>query len=546
VSPADADRRLPATVRQQGWWRDAVFYQIYPRSFADANGDGVGDLRGISSRLDHLRGREESLGVDAIWLSPFYRSPMADFGYDVEDHCDVDPVFGSLADFDELLGQAHERGLRVIIDYIPNHTSDRHPWFQASRRSRDDPKRRWYVWRPGRDGRPPNEWRSEFASVGPAWTLDPATGEWYLHSFLPQQPDLDWGEPEVERAMTDVLRFWLDRGVDGFRADVIYKIGKDPRLRDNPVDIAGPGSVPGRRHDEDWPTTHQRLRRMRRVLKSYGQRMMVGEVYLLDPHRMARYIRTGRELDLAHDFTFLRLPWRAEAFRDHVEAFTALIEPRGWPTWCLENHDHSRVASRYPGEGAARVAAMMLLTLRGTPFLYQGQELGLADGEVPPDRVVDVDGRDPVRCPMPWEPPSRAGPGAGFTSGSPWLPLPPEPETRNVRSQLAEPGSVLDLHRRLIAVRRQRLELRRGSLRVVRPAPAGVFAYLRRARAGTLLVALNLGERATTLDARTAGADEGRILVRTDRQDEGAGVRLRALELPPLTGILVDVGHRRS
>ncbi len=301
------------------WWRSAVVLQIYPRSFADTTGDGVGDLPGVTARLGHLT----ELGVDALWLSPFYRSPMADFGYDVSDHMDVDPTFGTLADADALIARAHAVGLRVIFDWVPNHTSDRHPWFQASRSSTSDPHRSWYVWRdPAPDGGPPNDWTSTFSRDGArvAWSLDEDSGQYWLHSFLPEQPDLNWDEPAVAEAMHGVLRFWLDRGVDGFRMDVVHKIGKDPDLGDN---------EPGRRHDEDWPTVHGRLRAIRRVLDSYdGDRVGVGEVYVLDQRALARYVADGDGLHMVHNFVFLNLPWSATAFRATVDEFEELAGRR--------------------------------------------------------------------------------------------------------------------------------------------------------------------------------------------------------------------------
>ena len=521
--------------RRPRWWRDAVFYQVYPRSFADSDGDGVGDLRGITDRLDHLAGAPDSLGVDAIWLSPFYRSPMADFGYDIVDHTDVDPLFGTLRDADDLIREAHARQLRVIVDLVPNHTSDRHPWFRASRSSRSSPFRDWYVWRPGVDGRPPNNWMSEFAAVGPAWTFDDATGEWYLHSFLREQPDLHWDNPKVERAIHEVMRFWLGRGVDGFRMDAVYKIAKDPRLRDNPRPIVGPGVVPDGRFDEDWPTMRGRLTRLRTVLREFGDRMMVGEVYLLDRARLAAYINTGRRLDLAHDFTFLNNPWSARAFRTSVMELERLAGARGWPTWCLNNHDHPRVASRYPGEAAARVAALMLLTLRGTPFLYQGEELGLEDGIVPPDATVDIDGRDPERCPIPWGPPSRAGPGAGFTSGAPWLPLPPDAEHRNVETQRRSADSILALYRRLLRLRRATPALRRGTLHIVATAAEDAFAYVRSIDDRALAIVLNFGVEAIRVDVPL----DGRVIEATDQSLHDIRTHGGRLELPPCSGAII-------
>jgi alpha-glucosidase len=527
------------------WWRDAVFYQIYPRSFADSDGDGIGDLPGIINRLDHLRGGTDSLGVDAIWLSPFYPSPMADFGYDIADFRDVDPLFGTLDDVRRLISACHRRGLRVIVDLVPNHTSDRHPWFVESRSSRTNARRDWYVWRASRDGGPPNNWRSEFPAIGPAWTFDEPTGEWYLHSFLPQQPDLNWDNPAVEAALHDVVRFWLELGVDGFRGDVIYKIAKDPRLRDNPSVIEGPGVLKEGRRDEDWPSVHVRLRSLRRLLRSYGDRVMVGEVYLLDPVRIASYIRTGLELDLAHNFQFLNLSWSAGGFRRSVREFERLAKPRGWPAWCLNNHDHTRVATRYPGEPAARVAAMMLLTLRGTPFLYQGEELGLRDGVIPPGRVVDVDGRDPERCPIPWQSPSIAGPGAGFTTGEPWLPLPPNPEERNVARQLQDPDSVLNLYRRLLELRHARVALRSGRQDVIPTGDENVLAYVRRGRSAPITIALNFANRPTVVAVNATDDSLGRVLVGTNRSREGEVVNLAALELAPRSGLVIQARGRR-
>jgi alpha-glucosidase len=446
------------------WWQRGAIYQIYPRSFADSDGDGVGDLRGVHSRLDHL----VALGVEALWLSPFYRSPMADFGYDVSDYEDVDPVFGTLADFDALVDAAHARGLRVIVDWVPNHTSDRHPWFS------DRARRHWYVWRDR-----PNGWRTQFSASGPAWTLDPRSGEWYLHSFLPAQPDLNWDEPEVEAAMHDTLRFWLRRGVDGFRMDVIYRIAKDPLLGEN---------EPRRRHDQDWPTIAPRLRAIRRVLEEFGDdRIAVGELYLPTQADLVRYVNSGDQLHMVHNFHFLEQPWQAGAFRATVEEFMALLEPGAWPAWCLGNHDHSRIASRY-GPDAVRIAAMLLVTLRGTPFIFQGDELGLADVPVPPDRVVDVDGRDPERGPIPWEPPSAAGPGAGFSRGEPWLPVDPAAERVNAATQDRDPGSTLNLYRALLALRRAQPDLQGGELRFLDAGDADVLAYT---RGEDLLVALN-------------------------------------------------------
>ncbi len=442
------------------WWRAAVVYQIYPRSFLDTSGDGVGDLEGIRRQLDYL----VWLGVDAIWLSPIYPSPMADFGYDVADYCDVDPVFGDLAAFDRLLEEAHRRGIRVLMDWVANHTSDRHPWFVASRSSREDPKRDWYIWRDE-----PNNWVAAFG--GSAWTWDEATRQHYLHLFLPEQPDLNWANHEVVEAMHGVLRFWLDRGVDGFRADVIHLIGKDPALPDDPPELLGTSRVGF--HDNE--VTHELLRGIRKILDGYdGDRVMVGEINLGDSDRIARYYGSADELHLAFDFALLYAPWDAASWRRVIAGVLDASRPAGaWPTWVLSNHDQVRARSRYGSEARARAAAVVMLTLPGTPFLYAGEELGLEQAVIPPERAVDPDGRDGTRAPLPWDETDLHG-----WAGDPWLPWPPEPETRNTARQRADEGSILHLYRRLLAARRASPALSLGRLAFL-DAPTSVLAYTR-------------------------------------------------------------------
>src|SRR3954469_496243 len=511
------------------WWQRGAIYQVYPRSFADGDGDGIGDLRGIIARLDHLNdGTPASLGVEAIWLSPFYRSPMADFGYDVADYCDVDPVFGTLADFDALVEESHRRGIRVVVDFVPNHTSDRHPWFAAARRGRDDPHRDWYVWRDGGGpDRPPNNWRSSFAAVGGAWTFDEDSGQWYLHSFLPQQPDLDWDNPDVEAAMHDVLRFWCERGVDGFRIDVVQKLAKDPRLRD-----ARPGEpVPY----EDWqPTIHERLRRLRAVVDEYPDRMLVGEVYLLDLQRIVAYINSGDQLHLAHNFVFLRLPWDAAAFRAAVDGFQALASAAAWPAWFLANHDHPRVASRF-GPAHARAVLLMLYALRGTPFVYQGEELGLPDAEIPPERVVDVDGRDPERAPIPWRP----GRGAGFTTGEPWLPLVADADELCVERQADDLRSTLTLTRRLAALRAADPVLQHGEQRSL-DAGEDLLAWERTGPERRVLAVVNFAAEARPLRLPAGLPDRGTIELSTDPDRPAGEIGLADLVLGPAEALLIS------
>ncbi|WP_217922194.1 alpha-amylase family glycosyl hydrolase [Miltoncostaea oceani] len=514
------------------WWKSAVVYQVYPRSFADADGDGVGDLDGVVRRLGHLA----RLGVDALWLSPFYPSPMVDFGYDVADYTGVDPVFGDMATFDTLVGEAHALGIRVIIDWVPNHSSDAHPWFVASRSSRDDPHRDWYVWRDGRPGGlPPNDWESTFG--GPAWTHDPATGQWYLHSFAVEQPDLNWANPAVADAMLDTLRFWLDRGVDGFRIDVVQDLGKEP---DAP---AGAGEWP---RDQDWPAGHAIMRRVRALLDGYDDRMAVGEVYVLDQRRLVTFLTSGDELHLAHDFVFLRCPWDAARFHDVIDEFTRLATGAAWPTWCLENHDHPRVATRWDdgghGPARARAAALLLLGLRGTAFLFQGQELGLPDAHVPADRIVDLDGRDPERAPIPWERPSVAGPGAGFTTGEPWLPIVGDAERLAVAAQRVDPRSDLSLWRRLIALRRSAPALSPDGAQALLDAGPGVLAWVREAPGERLLIAINMSREAVRLDLDLPGAGVPRLELSTDPDRVEDDVDVRALGIAPDEGVIVRLG----
>jgi alpha-glucosidase len=477
------------------WWRSAVMYQVYPRSFADTTGDGVGDLEGIRRHLDHLAW----LGVDALWISPFYRSPMKDAGYDVSDFCAVDPTFGTLADFDRLLADAHERGLRVLVDWVPNHTSDQHPWFVASRSSRDDPKRDWYIWRDE-----PNRWRAALGA-GSAWTWDELTEQHYLHLFLPEQPDLNWRNAEVVAAMHATLRFWLDRGVDGFRIDVAHCVGKDPDFADDDPRVP----LQPLSDFNDQPHSHEVLRGVRGVLDEYDGRVAVGEVNIRSTEAIARYHGSGDELHLAFNFLLLDAPWEAGAIRRIVDEVEAHVE---WPTWVLSNHDNGRHRSRHGGsEATARAAAVLLLGLRGTPFLYQGEELGLEDAVVTAERRVDPGGRDACRAPIPWEP----GPGHGWGPATrTWLPFPPEAAERSAAVQRSDPSSVAHLYRRLLAARRGSDALRRGDFRWL-PSPPGVLAWERAWGDDVRRVAVNLdGEAATvglggTVEVASDGIGEG-------------------------------------
>ena len=445
------------------WWKSAVIYQIYPRSFSDADGDGVGDLEGIRRRLDYL----QWLGVDAVWISPFFRSPMFDAGYDVSDYCDVDPLFGDLDAFDRLLADAHDRGLRVLIDWVPNHTSDRHPWFLDSRSSPTSRRRDWYIWRDE-----PNNWRAAL-NAGSAWTFDPASGQYYLHLFLPQQPDLNWRNEEVVDAMHGVLRFWLDRGVDGFRIDVAHCVAKDPEFADDPRCLSGQPLA----DFNDQPYTHELLRRWRKVVDSYGgDRVTVGEVNIRSTEAVARYYGSGDELHMAFNFPPLDAPWDPLIFRAVVEDVEEhLGTETAWPTWVLSNHDNERHRTRYgDSEQRARAAAVMLLTLRGTPFVFQGEELGLSDVELPLSEQIDPGGRDGSRAPLPWS----AQPPHGWAGKPTWLPFPPDASDRSAEALQQDDGSILHLYRRLLGLRRSSPALQFGTWSLL-PSSPEVLAYAR-------------------------------------------------------------------
>lgn len=485
------------------WWRGAVVYQVYPRSFADANGDGVGDLAGLRARLDHLA----RLGVGALWLSPIYRSPMADAGYDISDYCDVDPVFGSLADIDGLLAEAHARGLRVLLDFVPNHTSDQHPWFIESRASRDNPKRDWYIWRDE-----PNDWRAAL-NAGSAWTWDEHTQQYYLHLFLPQQPDLNWRNPEVVEAMHSVLRFWLDRGVDGFRIDVAHCTGKDPSFANHPRCLAGEPLA----DFNDQPYSHEVLRGLRRLVDSYpGERVLVGEVNIRSTASVVQYYGAGDELHMSFNFPPLDAPWDPVVLRTCIrEVEEQLMPAQAWPTWVLSNHDNERHRTRYGGSlPRARAAAVMLLTLRGTPFLYQGEELGLEDAVITPETRVDPGGRDGCRAPLPWEPEFPHG-----WRGKPtWLPFPPGAAGLCAAAQWADDQSTLHLYRRLLALRRGSDALRWGDWAELDSSPT-VLAYRRTHGADECVVLVNFA------DHEQAVAVPGRwhVALASDGVGEAAG-----------------------
>jgi alpha-glucosidase len=526
------------------WWQAGVIYQVYPRSFQDADGDGIGDLKGIKLRLDYL----SSLGIDAIWISPIFPSPMADFGYDVADYCAVDPRFGTLADFDDLLAHAHARGLKVVLDFVPNHTSDQHPWFVESRSSRESPKRDWYIWRnPGPAAGPPNNWISDFGGL--AWEWDKATGQYYYHAFLKEQPDLNWRNSAVQAAMYDVMRFWFDRGVDGFRIDVLWHVIKAADFPNNPLNPAYQPAM-GEMHrvlqlySTDQPEVHGIAADMRAIADSYSassgsERVLIGEVYLPVEKLMNYYGKDRAGVHLPFNFQLVDAAWEARSLATLIADYEAALPPGAWPNWVLGNHDRSRVATKR-GQSQARVAAMLLLTLRGTPTLYYGDELGLSDVVIPPAQVQDPRelrepgltlGRDPVRTPMPWD-----GSGhAGFSTATPWLPLSTDWPSRNVAQMLQQPNSILALYRRLLAARRAHPALSIGDFTLL-DADGDVLAYERRYGSERLIVALNLGPEQQRLEL-PARANNFRPLLST--VDDAALVADRILRLRSNEGVIL-------
>ncbi len=556
------------------WWQTGVIYQIYPRSFQDSDGDGVGDLAGIAARLDYL----QTLGVDAIWISPIYPSPMADFGYDVASYTGIDPLFGTMEDFDALLAAAHARGLRVILDFVPNHTSDQHPWFLASRSSRSDSKRDWYLWRDPADPsgpdderpasqRYPNNWTSHFA--GPSWSWDEATGQFYLHSFLKEQPDLNWRNPDVRAAMYEAMRFWLDKGVDGFRMDVLWLLIKDEYFRDNPENLEySPGMHDHARtlplYNADQPGTHRIVAAMRALMDSYGptlpgtdagdgildpftmvpvmgsNRVLIGEIYLPLPELVRYYFgreaQTGgtegtspeipelRGANLPFNFHLIQTAWNATRIAEIIQSYELLLPDGAWPNYVLGNHDQPRLVSRI-GKQQARAAAMLLLTLRGTPTLYYGDELGMEDVPIAPEQVQDPAekrepgkgrGRDPERAPMLW----LDAPNAGFTTPEtkPWLPLQANWATVNAKTQSAEDRSMLNLYRRLLALRQSEPALHSGSITDVR-AERDVLRFCRMDAGTGYQVLLNLGSEPATVKT-----PRGKVVLTTLLDGDGAEV----------------------
>ena len=522
------------------WWQRSVVYQVYPRSFKDTNADGIGDLNGVIEKLDYL----QALGIQAIWLSPFYPSPMVDFGYDVADYCDVDPMFGNLSDFDRLVAETHQRGMRIIIDWVPNHTSDQHRWFSESRSSRDNPKRDWYIWRDQ-----PNNWGSVFG--GPAWTLDPATGQYYLHQFVKEQPELNWRNPALREAMFDTLRFWLKRGVDGFRMDVIGMILKDKELRDNPPNPHADPNLPvndlfGRllsTYNMDQDEVHDIIRDIRAVLDEYDERCGIGELWGELPRWVRYYGQNGDELQLPFNFRLMWEPWQASAMRRSVDELEAALPAFAWPNYVLGNHDQPRLASRFGGQSQARVAAMMLLTLRGTPTLYYGDELGMENGHIPPEKVQDPQGknlgyertRDVTRTPMQWD----QSPFAGFSQVEPWLPVSADFTARNVEFQSQDPSSMLNLYKNLLQMRRETPALYGGDYLPIDIDTSNCFVYKRKADGQVRIITLNFSAEERQIKFDQIRGWEILLSTHLDRQGK---IETGQITLRPHEGLILSPG----
>jgi alpha-glucosidase len=503
-------------MQDPGWWKPAIVYEIYPRSFQDSNADGIGDLRGILERLDYLGW----LGVDAIWVAPIYRSPMADFGYDVADYCNVDPIFGDMEDFDRLLLEAHRRNLKVILDFVPNHTSDQHPWFLDSRSSRKSSKRDWYLWRDQ-----PNNWMSNFGGSG--WEWDEQTAQYYYHSFLKEQPDLNWRNPAVRAAMYDVLRYWLKKGVNGFRVDVMWLMIKDAQYRDNPPNPAYRAGQSSNNsllpiYNANRPEVHAVVAEMRSVVDSFPARVLIGEIYLPVKELMTYYGTELNGADLPFNFLLLQSAWQAQALAQIISEYMSVLPVGAWPNWVLGNHDNPRIATRV-GTRQAPVAAMLLLTLPGTITMYYGEEIGMADGVIPAALIRDPAekrqpgigmGRDPERTPMPWD----GSPLAAFTAGEPWLPLNLDHGSVNVEALRQESRSIIQLYRVLIQLRRVHPALVAAEISSVE-ALGSVLRYERNRSTERFLVLLNLGN--TSVQASTM---RGSIVASTGLDREGERV----------------------
>jgi alpha-glucosidase len=523
------------------WWQKGIIYEVYVRSFQDSDGDGIGDLQGIISRLDYLKW----LGVDAVWVTPFYPSPMKDFGYDISDYKGIHELFGAMSDFEQLVEEVHKRNLKIVLDFVPNHSSDQHPWFKESRSSKDNPRHDWYLWHdPNPEGGAPNNWLSVLGGTG--WEFVKELDQFYYHAFLKEQPDFNWRNPEVQQAMLDVMRFWLDKKIDGFRVDVMWHMIKDDRWRNNPLNPGYDASQPtydrfAPVYNTDQPGVHDAVTLMREQVDQYPEKVIIGEMYLPVDKVVDYYGYDNRGAHLPGNFQLLLVSWKAREIALGIDKYEGALPNDAWPNWVIGNHDRPRVATRY-GQAQARVAAMLLLTLRGTPTLYYGDETGMRNVPIPPDLMVDPQGlnggesRDPQRTPMQWD----DSPSAGFTTGEPWLPLPENYEEENVKVQREDPASMLSLYRRLIALRKAEPALHIGDYAPA-PADGDIVAYLREREGKRLLVVLNLGEQPVEYKPEQFRFN-GRIVLGTDHRREGE--ELHRLKLAGNEGVVIELTQK--
>jgi alpha-glucosidase len=506
------------------WWKEAVIYQIYPRSFSDSNSDGIGDLQGIRHKIPYL----SDLGVNALWLSPINVSPMFDFGYDISDYRAIDPVFGTLKDFDALINDAHKKKIKVMLDLVVNHTSHLHPWFAESRLSEKNPKRDWYIWRKGEKGKLPNNWKSVFG--GPAWEWDEATASWYLHMFLKEQPDLNWRNPDVKKAVFADIEFWLKKGVDGFRLDVVNQYFKDDGLRNNPFRAWGwqyprPFELQHHIFDRSRPEMHPLLKDLRKLLDRYDA-ASVGEIfcdYPGDPVLASSYLGMNDELHLAFDFSIIAQKWSGRNFAKTMRTWMHQCDAFNWPCIVLNNHDQPRSYTRHqkPGESDARakILAALLLTMKGTPFIYYGEEIGMKNGDIRRDQLQDPvgvkywpfnKGRDPERTPMLWD----GSKYAGFSSAKPWLPVNNDAASRSLKIQEKDRSSIYSWYKDLLALRKKTPALRSGSWKEIVSGNDDLFVYTRQEGKKTVTVLLNF----SNTQQHAGNTAEGKTLLSTERK----------------------------
>lgn len=531
------------------WWQTGIIYQIYPRSYQDSNDDGIGDIPGIISRLDYLK----DIGIQAIWMSPFYTSPMKDFGYDISDYQDINPMFGTMKDFDKLLKEAHNRDLKIIIDLVPNHTSDQHRWFLESKKSKDNPYRDYYIWKaPKKNGKEPNNWISYFG--GPAWEFDEATGQYYMHQFVKEQPDLNYQNPKVLKEMLGIIDFWLSKGVDGFRVDVICNMWKHPKFPNNPRNPKWNGKIPCdkylMKYNVNQPETHLIVKEMRSIIDKYENKVLIGETYLPYEQLIGYYGNNNDECHLPFNFHLLGAKWKAPIIKKKVNDYEKILPKYCWPSYVLGNHDQKRIVDKIGCAKQARIAIMMLLTLRGTPTIYYGEEICMKNVKIPLNmiqdppalkqpEIADIVGRDPERTPMQWD----DSPNSGFSSDGvqPWLPVAKDFKTNNVKSQLKQKDSMLALFKGLTKLRSEISCLNSGKYKYIPTSQKDIFAYLRYDDVKTILIILNFSSKSFKLDlSKKLPLKKAKLLLSTN-MDKTHDTDLSTLKIKANLGLILEL-----